>query len=87
MRCGVVVAVVVMIIIHSQFCSSPGRKLVSHKARLLAPQWRLEDCTTSGLEVQGITAVAVCCHRSEGRSGGLRPHGVGDSQIVEAMVD
>ena len=31
--------------------------------------------------MQGITAVAVCCHRSEGCSGGLRPHGVGDSQL------
>ena len=87
MRCGVVVAVVVMLGIHSQFCSSPGRKLVSHKARLLAPQWRLERCTTPGLEVQGISAVAVCCHRSEGCSGGLRPHVVCASQSVDAMVD
>ena len=59
MRCGVVVAVVVMLVIHSHFCSSPGRRLASHKARLLTPQWRLEHCTTPGLEVQGISAVAV----------------------------
>ena len=73
----------------AHICSSPGRccKRVFQKARLLAPQWRLEDCKTSGLEVQGITAVAVCCHRSEGCSGGLRPHGVCASQSVEAMVE
>ena len=71
------------------FCSNPGHKCkrVSQKARLLAPQWQLQDCKTAGLEVQGITAVAVCCHRSEGCSGGLRPHGVCARQSGEAMVD
>ena len=70
------------------FCSSPGRncKRVSQKARLLAPQWRLQDCNASGLEVQGITAVAVCWQRIDGCSGGLQSHDDFASQIVEAMV-
>ena len=70
------------------FAQAPAASVkgVSEKARLLAPQWRLQDCNTSGLEVQGITAVAVCWHRIDGCSGGLQSHDDFASQIGEAMV-
>ena len=90
MVCGVAVVVAVRMRSLSQATfllkaqarpSSPSPP--AQKTRLLAitlPQRWLQ-------EVHGITAVAVCWHRSDGCSRGLRPHDDCASQIGGAMVD
>ena len=89
MVCGVAVVVAVRMrsLSHAAFLlnaqarpSSPSPP--AQKTRLLAitlPQRWLQ-------EVQGITAVAVCCHRRDGCSGGIGHHGAYANQAGQAMV-
>ena len=89
MVCGVAVVVAVRMRSLSQATfllkaqarpSSPSPP--AQKTRLLAitlPQRWLQ-------EVHGITAVAVCCHRRDGCSGGIGHHGACANQAGQAMV-
>ena len=79
MVCGVAVVVAVRM------------RSLSHAAFLLNAQARPSSPSPQYITLpqrwlQGITAVAVCCHRRDGCSGGIGHHGACANQAGQAMV-
>ena len=86
MVCGVAVVVAVRMRSLSQ-----ATFLLKARARPSSPsppaqKTRLLVITLPQRWLQGITAVAVCCHRRDGCSGGIGHHGAYANQAGQAMV-